>query len=216
MFKADKCLRTPSVCLIALIVVYFRWLWKPALNRLWGCWFISFRWSMPLARWFRTRYLMLSLLTSVRLYLLSTWLGFLSFLWLSQRRRELWMIFLALSLTYSLPSFSVTPSLLSASLSLLLHLSSGFKRLSSSLAPRSNWPLPFICQPFDVVPAWAACYALPLTARPGVRGGLCFRTPPHLNTLPPPQSPTTTSYLPCRCVCLWCPPLHRPLPSLGS
>lgn len=123
------------------------------------------------------------------------------------------MIFLALSLTYSLPSFSVSPP----SLALLLHLSSSFKRLSSSLAPRSNWPLPFICQPFDVVPAWAACYALPLTARPGVRGGLCFRTPPHLNTLPPPQSTTTTtSHLPCRCVCLWCPPLHRPLPSLGS
>lgn len=124
------------------------------------------------------------------------------------------MIFLDLSLTYSLPSSSVSPP----SLSLLLHLSSGFKRLSNSLAPRSNWPLPFICQPFDVVPAWAACYALPLTARPGVTGGLCFGTPPHLNTLPPPQSTTTTttSHLPRRCVCLWCPPLHRPLPSLGS
>lgn len=38
-----------------------------------------------------------------------------------------------------------------------------------------------------MVPAWAACYALPLTARPGVRGGLCFRTPPKLITpcLPP-------------------------------
>lgn len=65
-----------------------------------------------------------------------------------------------------------------------------------------------------MVPAWAACYALHLTARPGVRGGLCFRTPPHLNTLPPcPQSTnTTTSHLPCRCVCLRCPPL----PSLAS
>lgn len=79
------------------------------------------------------------------------------------------MIFLTLSLTYSLPSFSAP---LLALLSLLLHHSSGFKRLSSSLAPRSNWPLPFICQPFDVVPAWAACYALPLTARPEVIGGL--------------------------------------------
>ena len=218
MFKADKCLRTPSVCLIVLIVVYFRWLWKPALNRLWGCWFISFRWSMPLVRQFRTRYLMLSRLTSVHLYLLSTRLAFLSFLWLSQRRRELWMIFLAHSLTYSL-SFLLSLSLsLRLSLSLLLHLSSGFKRLSSSLAPRSSWPLPFICQPFDVVPAWAARYALPLTARPGVRGGLCFKTPPRLNTLPlpPPQPSTTTSHLPCRCVRLWCPPLHRPLPSLGS
>lgn len=138
---------------------------------------------MPLAQQFRTRYLLLSLLTSVHLCLLSTWLAFLSFLWLSQRRRELCMIFLALSLTYSLPSSSVSP----ASLPLLPLLSSGFKRLSSSLAPRSNWPLPFICQPFDVVPAWAACYALPLTARPGVRGGLCFRTPPKLITpsLPP-------------------------------
>lgn len=89
------------------------------------------------------------------------------------------MIFFALSLTYSLPSFTF---------SLLLHLSSGFKKLSSSLAPRSNWPLPFICQPFDVVPAWAACYGLPLTARSEVRGGLYFRTIPHLNThhlLPP-------------------------------
>ena len=126
------------------------------------------------------------------------------------------MIFLALSLTYSLPSRSLPP--LSASLSLLLHFSSGFKRLSSSLAPRSNWPLPFICQPFDVVPAWAACYALPLTAHPGVRGGLCFRTPAHLNALPPtPRSKTTTtSHLPCRCVCLYCPPLstalYSPLP----
>lgn len=89
------------------------------------------------------------------------------------------MICFAFSLTYSLPSFTF---------SLLLHLSSGFKKLSSSLAPRSNWPLPFICQPFDVVPAWAACYGLPLTARSEVRGGLYFRTIPHLNThhlLPP-------------------------------
>lgn len=102
---------------------------------------------------------------------------FSSFLWLLQRRRELWMIFLALSLSYSLPSITF---------SLLLHLSSGFKELNSSLAPRSKWPLPFICQPFDVVPVWAACYALPLTARPEVRGGLYFRTQPHLNTLPLP------------------------------
>lgn len=85
---------------------------------------------------------------------------------------------------------------------LLLHLGSGFKRLSSSLAPRSNWPLPFICQPFDVVPAWAACYALPLTARSEVRRRLDFRTPTHLDT----------PHLLCRCVCLWypsspCPPL---------
>lgn len=84
------------------------------------------------------------------------------------------MIFLTLSLTYSLPSLTF---------SFLLHLSYGFKRLSSSLAPRSNWSLPFICQPFDVVPVWAACYALPLTAHPEVRGELYFRTQPHLNTL---------------------------------
>lgn len=100
------------------------------------------------------------------------------------------MIFLALSLTYSPRSSSVSPP----SLSLLLHLSFGFKRLSSSLAPRSNWPLPFICQPFDVMPAWATCCALPLTARPGVRRGLCFRTPPHLNTLPHP--PVHNHHLP--------------------
>lgn len=167
---------------------------------------------MPLVQWFHTRYLMLSLLTSVHLYLLSTWVAFLSFLWLSQRRRELWMIFLVLSITYS---FSVSPPSLPLSLSLLLHLCSGFKRLSSSLAPRSNWPLPFICQPFDVVPAWAACYALPLTAHPGVRGGLCFRTPPHLNT---PHS-TTTSHIPCRSVSDaplstgLCPPLPLPCPT---
>ena len=174
MFKADKCLRTPSVCLIVLIVVYFRWLWKPALNRLWGCWFISFRWSMPLVRRLHTRYLMLSLLTSVHLYLLSTWLFFyLSFDYHRGGGSCEWYSLLLVSL-HSLPSSSVSLP----SLSLLLHLSSGFKRLSSSLAPRSNWPLPFICQPFDVVPAWVACYALPLTARPGVRGGLHFRTPP--------------------------------------
>lgn len=75
---------------------------------------------------------------------------------------------------------------------LLLHLGSGFKRLSSSLAPRSNWPLPFICQPFDVVPAWAACYALPLTARSEVRRRLDFRNLTHLDT----------PHLLCRCVCL--------------
>lgn len=91
------------------------------------------------------------------------------------------------SLLFSLTPFLPPQSPPPLSLPLLLLLSSGFKRLSSSLAPRSNWPLPFICQPFDVVPAWAACYGLPLTARPGVRGGLCFRTPPKLITpsLPP-------------------------------
>lgn len=111
------------------------------------------------------------------------------------------MISHALSLAYSLPSFTF---------SLLLHLSSGFKRLSSSLAPRSNWPLPFICQPFDVVPAWTARSTLPLTAHPEVRGGLYFRTQPHLNThhLPsplhmclsqiptPPPTPLRTPHLP--------------------
>lgn len=83
--------------------------------------------------------------------------------------------------SHLLPSFlfSHPPS---TSLSRLLHLCSGFKRLSRSLAPRSNWPLPFICQPFDVVPAWATCYALTLTAHPGVRGGLGFGTQTHLNT----------------------------------
>lgn len=130
---------------------------------------------------FCTRYLLLSFLTSVHLCLLSTWLAFLSFLWLSSCE---WYSLLLVSLTYSIPYSSVPhPPIHIHSLSLLLLLSYSFKRLSSSLAPRSNWPLPFICQPFDVVPARAACYALPLTARPGVRGGLCLRTPPKVITL---------------------------------
>lgn len=218
MFKADKCLRTPSVCLIVLIVVYFRWLWKRALNRLRGCWFISFRWSMPPVWRFHTRYLMLSPLTSVHLYLLFTWLAFYhSFDYHRGGGSCEWYSLLLVSLTPFLPPSSLPPTL-SSSLSLLLHLSPGFKRLSSSLAPRSNWPLPFICQPFDVVPAWATCYALHLTARSGVRGGLCFRTPPHLNTLLPcPQSTnTTTSHLPCRlsvCDAPLYPPLLLPCPS---
>lgn len=100
------------------------------------------------------------------------------------------MIFLAFSLTYSLPSVTFF---------LLLHLSSGFKKLNSSLAPRSKWPLPFICQPFDVVPVWAACYAMPLTARPEVRGGLYFRTQPHLNSHPlPTPSQMCLSLVPTR------------------
>ena len=143
---------------------------------------------MPLAKQFCTRCLMLSLLTSVHLYLMSTQLAFYHPF---DYHREIgsceWYFLLSVSLT-PFPRF----------LSLLLHLSSGFKRLSNSLALRSNWPLPFICQPFDAVPAWAACYALPLTARTEVRGGLYFKTPPHLNT----------PYLPYRCVCLW-----YPLPS---
>lgn len=123
------------------------------------------------------------------------------------------MIFLALT--------PFSSSLLPTSLSLLLHLSFGFKRLSSSFAPRSNWPLPFICQPFDVVPGWAACYALPLTARPEVRTGLYFSTPPHLNTLPAPLPVHNHHHLlPPLQMCLcptptpnsFCPPL--PLPCL--
>ena len=85
---------------------------------------------------------------------------------------------------------------LSQSPPLPLYLSSSFKRLSSGLAPRSNCPLPFICQAFDLVPTWAICYALPLTARLGVRGGHNFGTPPHTTT--PPHT--------CRCACLFFPP----------
>lgn len=158
---------------------------------------------------------MLSLLTSVHLCLLSTRLPFYHSFDYHRGGGELWMIFLVLSLTYSLPSSSAPPSPAPCYCSSPL----GFKRLSSSLAPRSSWPLPFICQPFDVVPAWAACYALPLTARPGVRGGLCLRTPPKLIT--PCLPPIHYYHLPPLLqMCLSpLPPAPRPpspLPSLDS
>lgn len=134
---------------------------------------------------------MLSLLTSVHLCLPSTWLAFYhSFDYHRGGGSCVWYFLLIVSLTPFLPPQQALPPATPLP-SLLLLLSSGFKRLSSSLAPRSNWPLPFICQPFDVVPAWAAFYALPLTARPGVRGGLCFRTPPKLIT---PSLPLIHSY----------------------
>lgn len=146
MFKADKCLRTPSVCLIVPIVVYFRWLWKPSLNRLWGCWFITFKWRMPLAQQFHTRYSIVSFLTFVHLCLLSRWLFKIIALIITEKGG---VNDIPWSESDSLPSFS--PSCFSFSRFVLL--SSGFKRLSSSLVPRSHWPLPFICLPFDVVPA---------------------------------------------------------------
>lgn len=101
------------------------------------------------------------------------------------------MIFLALSLTYSLLSFS--PSYFQL---LLLVLLSGFKRLGTSLVPRSNSPLPFMCEPFDVVPAQVFYYALPLSwghKRGSVSG-------PHPNVShTPPQTPSSS---PFRCVFL--------------
>lgn len=147
MFKADKCLRTPSVCLIVPIVVYFRWLWKPGLNRLWGCWFIIFKWRMPLAQQFRSSaksYLFWLLCTCV--YYLGDLLFKIIPLIITEKGG---VNDIPWSESDSLPSFS--PSCFSFSLFVLL--SSGFKRLSSSLVPRSDWPLPFICLLFDVVPA---------------------------------------------------------------
>lgn len=150
MFKADKCLRTPSVCLIVPIVVYFLWLQKPALNRLWGCWFISCKWRMPHVQQIYTRCSMLSSLTSVHLCLLSTQLVFFyhPFDYHKGGGSSEWYPLFWISLT---PSTSFSPSYFS--LLLLVLLSSGFRRLSTSLVPRSTSPLPLICQPFDLVPA---------------------------------------------------------------
>lgn len=119
------------------------------------------------------------------------------------------MLFLALNHTYSLPSFS--PSCFS--LLLLLLLSSGFKTLGPSLVPRSNSPLPFLCQPFDVVPAWGSSYARPLSwgqTRDSVLGPRPnYHPPPH----PPIELPFQMHLSDAPLSTAHCPPLALPCPS---